>query len=71
MNDIRENAWATVEARLVVSPRDAFDKGWDAAIESAQEELVSRDQFTERTLRILDELRSAGLTSRHINKFDA
>lgn len=71
MNDMRENAWASVEARLIASPRDGFDKGWDAAIESAQEELVRRDQFTERTLQILDELRSAGLRSHHLDKFEA
>jgi hypothetical protein len=31
--------------------------GWNEAIDKAQEELVRRDQFSERTLRILDELR--------------
>lgn len=31
-----------------------YRDGWNAAIDRAQEELVRQDQFSERTLRILD-----------------
>ena len=31
---------------------------WNAAIDAAQDELVRQDSFTERSLRILDELRT-------------
>ena len=36
---------------------DVRRAAWNEAIDKAQDELVRRDQFSERTLRILDELR--------------
>lgn len=36
--------------------RDIFATSWDAAITAAQETLVRRDAFTERSLRLLDGL---------------
>jgi hypothetical protein len=48
------------DAEATQTLRAEYREGWNEAIDKAQDELVRRDQFSERTLRILDELRIPG-----------
>ncbi|MDF2895751.1 MAG: hypothetical protein K0Q46_2537 [Rhodococcus erythropolis] len=50
------DTWNRTDTAGIGSPREAYVSGWNAAVYAAQEELVKRDQFSERTLRILDGL---------------
>lgn len=47
------------DAEATQTLRDEYRAGWNEAIDKTQDELVRRDQFSERTLRILDGLRLA------------